>query len=640
MDAALALLVPGAALAGALVAGLGVRRLPAGAVAGAAIAAVAVACAASLLLGWRYLHAGAPFTVHLYDWGPPGLGLRMGFLIDSLSVVMCAVVTAVSLLVHVYSLGYMRGDPGFRRFFAYLALFTLAMLLLVLADNFLLLFLGWEGVGLVSYLLIGFWYTRDSAQAASLKAFLVNRLGDFGFLLGMAALLAGAGSLEYAAVFARADALAAAASPLPGVDLLTLACLLLFLGAMGKSAQVPLHVWLPDSMEGPTPISAMIHAATMVTAGIFMVARLSPLFEGSETALNAVLLVGAVTAFATALLGLAATDIKRVLACSTLSQLGYMVAALGASAYAAGIFHLFTHAFFKALLFLAAGSAILALHHEQDLRRMGGLGRRLPWTAATFAVGALALAGVPGFAGFYSKETIIETLARSELALAPHAHALLVGGVAVTALYMLRLWRLAFAGAPRSDAAAGAREPGWTVRGPLLALAALTLAAPLAAESFLVAGLLDDALASTPGRDPLAAVAAGWNGLAGAVMHAPETPAFAALAGAVALWLLLGRRLVGFFDGRAAVARLLRWQYGFDALYERLAAGAARGIAGLCARLGERRLIDGGMVAGAVAATRRSAAALRAAHTGLLNHAALGMMLGLALGLGWLLLRD
>ena len=640
MDATLALLVPGAALAGALVAGLGVRRLPAGAVAGTAIAAVAVACTASLLLGWRYLHAGAPFTVHLYDWGPPGLGLRMGFLIDSLSVVMCAVVTAVSLLVHVYSLGYMRGDPGFRRFFAYLALFTLAMLLLVLADNFLLLFLGWEGVGLVSYLLIGFWYTRGSAQAASLKAFLVNRLGDFGFLLGMAALLAGAGSLEYAAVFARADALAAAPSPLPGVDLLTLACLLLFLGAMGKSAQVPLHVWLPDSMEGPTPISAMIHAATMVTAGIFMVARLSPLFEGSETALNAVLLVGAVTAFATALLGLAATDIKRVLACSTLSQLGYMVAALGASAYAAGIFHLFTHAFFKALLFLGAGSVILALHHEQDLRRMGGLGRRLPWTAATFAVGALALAGVPGFAGFYSKETIIETLARSELALAPHAHALLVGGVAITALYMLRLWRLAFAGAPRSDAAAAAREPGWTVRGPLLALAALTLAAPLAAESFLVAGLLDDALASTPGRDPLAAVAAGWSGLAGAVMHAPETPAFAALAGAVVLWLLLGRRLIGFFDGRSAIARALRLQYGFDALYERFAAGAARGIADLCARLGERRLIDGGMVAGAVAATRRSAAALRAAHTGLLNHAALAMMLGLALGLGWLLLRD
>ena len=640
MDATLALLVPGAALAGALVAGLGVRRLPAGAVAGAAIAAVAVACAASLLLGWRYLHGGAPFTVHLYDWGPPGLGLRMGFLIDSLSVVMLVVVTTVSLLVHVYSLGYMRGDPGFRRFFAYLALFTLAMLLLVLADNFLLLFLGWEGVGLVSYLLIGFWYTRGSAQAASLKAFLVNRLGDFGFLLGMAALLAGAGSLEYAAVFARADALAAAPSPFPGVDLLTLACLLLFLGAMGKSAQVPLHVWLPDSMEGPTPISAMIHAATMVTAGIFMVARLSPLFEGSETALNAVLMVGAVTAFATALLGLAATDIKRVLACSTLSQLGYMVAALGASAYAAGIFHLFTHAFFKALLFLGAGSAILALHHEQDLRRMGGLGRRLPWTAATFAVGALALAGVPGFAGFYSKETIIETLARSELALAPHAHALLLGGVAVTALYMLRLWRLAFAGAPRSDAAAAAREPGWTVRGPLLALAALTLAAPLAAESFLVAGLLDDALASTPGRDPLAAVAAGWSGLAGAVMHAPETSAFAVLAGAVVLWLLLGRRLVGFFDGRSAIVRMLRLQYGFDALYERFAAGAARGIAGLCARLGERRLIDGGMVAGAVAATRRSAAALRAAHTGLLNHAALAMMLGLALGLGWLLLRD
>ena len=640
MDAALALLVPGAALAGALAAGFGVRRLSEAAVAAAAVGAVAVACAASLLLGWRYLQAGAPFTVHLYDWGPPGLGLRMGFLVDSLSVVMLAVVTTVSLLVHVYSLGYMRGDPGFRRFFAYLALFTLAMLLLVLADNFLLLFIGWEGVGLVSYLLIGFWYARDSAQAASLKAFLVNRLGDFGFLLGMAALLAGAGSLEYAAVFARADALAAAPSPFAGVDLLTLACLLLFLGAMGKSAQVPLHVWLPDSMEGPTPISAMIHAATMVTAGIFMVARLSPLFEHSETALNAVLMVGALTAFLTALLGLAATDIKRVLACSTLSQLGYMVAALGASAYAAGIFHLFTHAFFKALLFLAAGSAILALHHEQDLRRMGGLGRRLPWTAATFAVGALALAGVPGFAGFFSKETIIGALGRSELALAPVAHALLVAGVAVTALYMLRLWRLAFAGAPRSGAAAAAREPGWTVRGPLLALAALTLAAPLATESFLAGGLLDDALAPAPGRDPLAAVAAGWSGLGAAAAHGLATPAFAALALALALWGLRGRRLLGFFDGPSAAMRVLRRQYGLDALYERRAPAAARAVARFCARTGERRLIDGGLVAGAVGAARRSAAALRALHTGLLNHAALGMMLGLALALGWLLLRD
>ena len=640
MDQALALLAPGAALAGSLIAGLGARKLPAAAVAGAAIAAAAVACAASLLLGWRYLQAGAPFAVHLYDWGPPGLGLRVGFLIDSLSVVMLVVVTSVSLLVHVYSLGYMRGDPGYRRFFAYLALFTLAMILLVLADNFLLLFLGWEGVGLVSYLLIGFWHTRDSAQAASLKAFLLNRAGDFGFLLGMAALLAGAGSLEYAAVFARAGELAAAPSPLAGVDLLTLACLLLFFGAMGKSAQAPLHAWLPDSMEGPTPISAMIHAATMVTAGIFMVARLSPLFEHSETALAAVLAVGAVTAFGAALLGLAATDIKRVLAYSTLSQLGYMVAALGASAYAAGIFHLFTHAFFKALLFLAAGSAILALHHEQDLRRMGGLGRRLPWTAATFAVGALALAGAPGFAGFFSKETIIDALGRSELALAPAAQALLVGGAAVTALYMLRLWRLAFAGAPRSAAAAAAREPGWTVRGPLLALAALTLAAPLAAEPFLAAGLLGDALTVAPGRDPLAAVAAGWDGLGGAVRHGLATPAFAALAAAVALWLACGRRLLGFFDGPSAAMRVLRRQYGFDALYERAAPAAARAVGGFCARLGERRLIDGGMVAGAVAAARRSAAALRAAHTGLLNHAALGMMLGLTLALAWLLLRD
>src|SRR6056297_917761 len=355
-----------------------------------------------------------PFNGTVYEWAVvDGIRMEVGFLVDRLSALMMAIVTFVSLCVHVYTIGYMREDPGYQRFFSYISLFTFAMLMLVMANNFLQLFFGWEAVGLVSYLLIGFWFKKESAVRANLKAFLVNRAGDFGLLLGVAAVLMYMGSLDYAEVFAAAPGVAGQTmSVFGGVEwsVMTFICICLFIGAMGKSAQVPLHVWLPDSMEGPTPISALIHAATMVTAGIFMVARLSPLYELSTTALSFILIIGAITALLMGLIGIVQNDIKRVVAYSTLSQLGYMTVALGASAYSVAIFHLMTHAFFKALLFLGAGSVIIAMHHKQDMREMGGLGKIMPITAITAWIGSLALIGFPFTSGFFSKDLIIESV--------------------------------------------------------------------------------------------------------------------------------------------------------------------------------------------------------------------------------------
>ena len=640
----LALVVPAAVGLGAILSGLLVRVLDQKAVSAITILGVSIAAVASIGLGLLYLQDPGAFTVSLYTWGlPDRYGLRISFLIDSLTVTMMIVVTVISLLVHIYSIGYMREDAGYVRFFCYLSLFSFAMLLLVMADNFLLLFIGWEGVGLVSYLLIGFWYTRDSAQAASLKAFLVNRVGDLAFLLGLGALLAGVGSLDYATVFAQVPVLAQTPAPVGGTDLLTLACLLLFIGAMGKSAQVPLHVWLPDSMEGPTPISAMIHAATMVTAGIFMVARLSPMFENTEGVLNVILAVGAVTALGTGLMGLVAYDIKRVIAYSTLSQLGYMTVALGASAYAASIFHLFTHAFFKALLFLAAGAVILAMHHEQDIRRMGGLWRRTPVTAATFAIGSLALIGVPGFAGFFSKEPIIEAVQHSTLSLAPFAHSLVLAGVAVTALYSLRLWWYVFQGRPRSPQAEQAKEPAAVVIAPLVVLAVLTLGSIVLTEPFLYGGLLADSLAVAPPHGGLAEAGRWGSGLLAALIHAPQTQPMWVLSGALLLgivWRMLQHK------GRA-VLRLLTWpgrvileqKYGFDLFYERLVPKFAHGVAHWCAQIGDRRLIDQTMVHGVVHLVRQAAARLRTVQTGYLSHYALAMLIGLVAAIAWLWLR-
>ncbi|MBR0566285.1 NADH-quinone oxidoreductase subunit L [Azoarcus sp. L1K30] len=443
------LLVPLAPLFGAIMAGLFGKTIGRAGSHIVTILGVAVAFAASVVI-FQDVQAGNTFNGTLYTWMQAGgLTFEVGFQIDALTVMMMLVVTFVSLMVHIYTIGYMSEDPGYQRFFSYISLFTFSMLMLVMSNNFLQLFFGWEAVGLVSYLLIGFWYERPTAIYANLKAFLVNRVGDFGFLLGIGLIAAYTGSLNYAEVFAKANELAGMNMDVTGWPLLTAICICLFIGAMGKSAQVPLHVWLPDSMEGPTPISALIHAATMVTAGIFMVARMSPLFELSDTALSFVLVIGATTALFMGFLGIIQNDIKRVVAYSTLSQLGYMTVALGVSAYSAAVFHLMTHAFFKALLFLGAGSVIIGMHHDQDMRNMGGLWKYMPITWFTSLLGSLALIGFPFFAGFYSKDSIIEAVHASTLAGSGYALFCVMLGVFVTAFYSFRMYFLVFHGKER-----------------------------------------------------------------------------------------------------------------------------------------------------------------------------------------------
>ena len=449
----LLLAVPLAPLAGAILAGFFGKALGRAGAHTVTILGVLIAMVISLLV-LNDVMAGARFNATVYEWmNLGGLKMEVGFLVDGLTAMMMVVVTFVSLMVHVYTIGYMADDPGYQRFFSYISLFTFSMLMLVMSNNFLQLFFGWEAVGLVSYLLIGFWYTKPTAIFANMKAFLVNRVGDFGFILGIGLIVAYGGTLSYAETFAKADELAKLSFPMPlwGGEwmLITVTCICLFIGAMGKSAQFPLHVWLPDSMEGPTPISALIHAATMVTAGIFMVARMSPLFELSDTALNFILVIGAITALFMGFLGIIQNDIKRVVAYSTLSQLGYMTVALGASAYSVAVFHLMTHAFFKALLFLGAGSVIIGMHHDQDIRNMGGLRKYMPITWITSLLGSLALIGAPFFAGFYSKDSIIEAVHASHLPAAPWAHAAVMAGVFVTAFYSFRMYFLVFHGPER-----------------------------------------------------------------------------------------------------------------------------------------------------------------------------------------------
>jgi len=466
-----------APLVGSIIAGLFGRQVGRIGAQTVTILGVAVSCLLSSYVFYQLLWGGAqPFNQNVYTFFEVGqYSAHVGFMIDKLTAMMMVVVTFVSFLVHVYTIGYMQDDPGYQRFFSYISLFTFSMLTLVMSNNFLQLFFGWEAVGLVSYLLIGFWFKRPTAIFANMKAFLVNRVGDFGFILGIAGVLWVFGSLDYATVFANASDMLvnganshvqvwSGAITLFGHTMqvvnapviwatATIICICLFIGAMGKSAQVPLHVWLPDSMEGPTPISALIHAATMVTAGIFMVTRMSPLFELSPTALNFVLFIGATTAFFTGLIGIVQNDIKRVVAYSTLSQLGYMTVALGVSAYSAAVFHLMTHAFFKALLFLGAGSVIIAMHHEQDMRKMGGLRKYMPITFITMWIGTLALVGTPFFSGFYSKDTIIEAAQHhahvSSSWVATYGYWAVLGGVIVTSFYSFRLLFLTFHGKER-----------------------------------------------------------------------------------------------------------------------------------------------------------------------------------------------
>ncbi|HEX7045304.1 MAG TPA: NADH-quinone oxidoreductase subunit L [Burkholderiales bacterium] len=644
------LLIPLSCLAGALIAGLLGWKIGRVAAHTVTILGVAIAFVLSAFVVLPDVLAGNTWNGTVYQWGASGdLPLEVGFLIDPLTAIMTAVVTFVSLLVHVYTIGYMRDDPGYQRFFSYIALFTFAMLMLVMSNNFLQLFFGWEAVGLMSYLLIGFWYTRPTATYAQLKAFLVNRVGDVGFLLGIAAIYYYFGTLDYGAVFAIAPQFAdKTAQILPGVDwsVLTLVCLLLFIGAMGKSAQVPLHVWLPDSMEGPTPISALIHAATMVTAGVFMVARMSPLFELSEAALSVVLVIGAITAFTMALVGIVQNDIKRIVAYSTLSQLGYMMVALGASAYSVGIFHLATHAFFKALLFLAAGSVIIAMHHEQDIRKMGGLRKYMPVTFVTAWIGSLALAGVPPFAGFYSKDLIIEAVHASQLPGSGLAYAAVLAGVFITAFYSFRMLFLVFHGEPRMDAETRhhLHESPAVVTVPLVLLAVPSvLAGFLMLEPLVFGDYFGGAVTVLPEHDGLRAL--GEHYLAGGASAAQRAAAFTlhgfagwpfwlALAGFAAAWFLYIRRpeLPARLRERfGALYRLLLNKYYLDELNDFVFSRGARRLGEWLWRVSDVRLIDGLAVNGTARLVGWASAVVRHVQSGYVYHYAFAMILGLFL---------
>ena len=661
------LAIPLLPLAASIIAGLGGRLIGRVGVHTITCLAVAASCVLSLSVLKQIYFDGAPvYDAKVYTWlVSDGMHMEVGFLIDRLTALMITVVTFVSLCVHVYTIGYMSDDPGYIRFFSYISLFTFSMLMLVMANNFMQLFFGWEAVGLVSYLLIGFWYTRPSATFAALKAFIVNRIGDLGFVLGIAGVAYFTHSLSYRDAFAAAPQIAHALLPFTAhssVEALTLICICLFIGAMGKSAQVPLHVWLPDSMEGPTPISALIHAATMVTAGIFMVARMSPLFEYSEGALSFVLIIGATTAFFMGLLGVVANDIKRVIAYSTLSQLGYMTVALGVSAYGAGIFHLMTHAFFKALLFLAAGSVIIGMHHEQDMRKMGGLARYMPITAVTCWIGALALIGTPFFSGFYSKDAIIEAVGESHRWGATYAYWCVLCGVFVTALYTFRMLFLTFHGPERfregAAHAAAAGSPGDAEHGhgdtphespavvtvPLIALAipsviigALTVGPVLFGDYF------GRSIFVLPADNVLGKVGADFTGPVRLALHGlVSAPFWFAAAGVFTAWLFFLRD-----PARAdRVAERLRWLYRvltqkfyFDWFNEQVIAPLTRGIGIGLWKGGDQGLIDGAVVDGTAAELTWLGGLLRRVQSGYLYSYAFWMMIGLALLLGWFLMR-
>jgi NADH-quinone oxidoreductase subunit L len=656
------ILIPLLPLIGAMVAGLARHQVGRSGAHWVTIAAVAASCLLSFWVLGQQVYEGLPTqNISIYTWMVvDGITFEIGFLVDHLTTLMMVVVTFVSLMVHIYTIGYMAEDPGYQRFFAYINLFTFAMLMLVMSNNFLQLFFGWEAVGLVSYLLIGFWYQRETAIFANLKAFLVNRVGDFGFLLGIAAVLMSFNSLDYATVFAAAPAHADATLPGTSWNLLTFICIGLFIGAMGKSAQAPLHVWLPDSMEGPTPISALIHAATMVTAGIFMVARMSPLFELSETALQFVMWVGAFTAFTMGLIGIVQNDIKRVVAYSTLSQLGYMTVALGVSAYSAAIFHLMTHAFFKALLFLGAGSVIIAMHHLQDMRHMGGLWKYMPVTWITAWVGTLALVGFPLFAGFYSKDAIIEAVHLSHRDGSNIVYWLVLGGVFVTALYSFRLLYLVFHGPerwkvvhsddphahlPDGQLAHAPHETPLVVTVPLVLLAIPSvLVGFFTIQPVLFGGWLSDAIHVASSNDVITEFGHHFHGAAAMALHAVQTPPFwLMLAGfAVATVVYLFRPQVA--DAVKArlpgVYRLLDNKYYFDRFNQRVFANGALRLGQGLWQKADAGFIDGWLVNGSARLVQGVAARVRRWQTGLLYDYAFTMIIGIIVILGvWVVLR-
>ncbi|MBT7950660.1 MAG: NADH-quinone oxidoreductase subunit L [Gammaproteobacteria bacterium] len=596
------------------------------------------------MVAFKYIvfDGGEEFNQTIYTWLSIGnLDINVGFLVDRLSVTMMVVVTFVSWMIHIYTIGYMHDDPGYQRFFSYISLFTFAMLMLVMSNNFMQLFFGWEGVGLVSYLLIGFWYKKDTAIFANLKAFLVNRVGDFGFLLGIAGVLLYFGSLDYVDVFSRTAAVEGQTIQiLSGHDwsVMTVICICLFIGAMGKSAQVPLHVWLPDSMEGPTPISALIHAATMVTAGIFMVSRMSPLFELSETALSFILVIGAITALFMGLLGLVQNDIKRVIAYSTLSQLGYMTVALGASAYAAAMFHLVTHAFFKALLFLAAGSVIIGMHHEQDMRKMGGLYKYMPITWFTSLVGSLALIGFPGTSGFYSKDAIIEALHHSHLPGSGFAYFAVVAGVFITALYSFRLFFMTFHGKERMDKHTWdhLHESPKVVTVPLtiLAIPSVILGAFMIGP-VLFQGYFGDAIVVSGAHDVLTEIGKSYHGVWGFTLHAfKAAPVYLALAGVLTAWLLyikFPHVPAIFADKLGFLHKLLLEKYYLDKFNQAFFAGGTRKIGQMFWNIGDVRIIDGFFVNGTALTVRWFSGIIRTLQSGYLYDYAFAMIIGLLL---------
>ena len=658
------LLVPFAPLVGAMVAGFAGRAIGKKATHRVAILGVLVSLLASLWV-MHDVSQGNTFNGALYSWAVIGkLKMEVGFLIDQLTAMMMVVVTFVSLMVHVYTIGYMEEDDGYQRFFAYISLFTFSMLMLVMSNNLLQLFFGWEAVGLVSYLLIGFWYTKPSAIYANLKAFMVNRVGDFGFVLGIGLLVAWTGSLDYAEIFAAAPNLEKVTIQLIGDtpwSLITVTCICLFVGAMGKSAQFPLHVWLPDSMEGPTPISALIHAATMVTAGIFMVSRMSPLYEMSEVALSFVMIIGAITAFFMGLMGIIQNDIKRVVAYSTLSQLGYMTVALGASAYSVAVFHLMTHAFFKALLFLGAGSVIIGMHHDQDIRHMGGLRKYMPIPWITSLIGSLALVGTPFFSGFYSKESIIEAVHHANVPGSGIAYWALLSGVFVTAFYSFRMYFLVFHGKPRFETAHGhdahghdahghdghgahvPHESPWVVTVPLVLLAIPSIIiGAIAADSMITGEYFKGVITVFADKHPaMAALAEHWHGWVAMALHGfTSLPFWLMVAGIATAWYFylvnpaIPARLQQTFKG---IYTVLENKYYLDRFNEWFFAGGARRLGSGLWKRGDQGLIDGLVVNGSARLVGWFSRVLRQGQTGFLNHYAIAMIIGLAFLLFWFL---
>jgi len=656
----LLLAVPLAPLAGAVLAGFFGKAIGRAGAHTVTILGVLIAFVISVMT-LNDVMAGARFNATLYEWmNLGGLKMEVGFLVDGLTAMMMVVVTFVSLMVHVYTIGYMHEDPGYQRFFSYISLFTFSMLMLVMSNNFLQLFFGWEAVGLVSYLLIGFWFKKPTAIFANMKAFLVNRVGDFGFILGIGLIVTYAGTLSYGEAFAKGEELAKLS--FPGTDwmLITVTCICLFIGAMGKSAQFPLHVWLPDSMEGPTPISALIHAATMVTAGIFMVARMSPLFELSDTALNFILIIGAITALFMGFLGIIQNDIKRVVAYSTLSQLGYMTVALGASAYSVAVFHLMTHAFFKALLFLGAGSVIIGMHHDQDIRNMGGLRKYMPITWITSLLGSLALIGTPFFAGFYSKDSIIEAVHASHLPAAHWAYYAVVIGVFVTAFYSFRMYFLVFHGKEHfhhkpfpgehdhhddhDDGHGHAHTPHespWVVTLPLVLLAIpsviigyLTIGPMLFGDFF-----KDAIVVHGEHHHAMKELAAEFHGAAAMAMHAlTSLPFILALSGVVVayvFYMVAPSIPAAIAKALAPVIRILENKYYLDWFNEHVLAAGARLLGKGLWKGGDMGLIDGLLINGSARLVGGIASLTRLVQTGHVYWYALVMLLGVFGLLTW-----